>query len=188
VTALRFARPDDAAAIHAILAPAVRTTAINFISTPQSADTVAARIAQPTHPWIVAVDDDQRLLGWAVAREWGSAEGERWNVETGVALASEARGAGLGTRLYTALLDVLVAQGFHSALAGITIPNPASERLHERLGFRRYGVIDRAGWKLGRWHDTSWWQKRLVDSDAEPGELRAWHGLDGIFGSEPGAR
>ncbi len=123
VTTLRSARPDDAAAIHAILDPIVRTTARSC--------------------------------------------------ETGLALAPKARGAGLGTRLYAALLEALRAHGFPNAFATITVPNPASERLHERAGFRRYGVTERAGWKFDRWHDSSWWQKRLVEGDAAPGELRA---------------
>jgi phosphinothricin acetyltransferase len=187
VTSLRFARPDDAEAIHAIYEPIVRTTAINFTMAPQTVGDLAARIALATYPWIVALDDDRRMLGYALARPWGSAEGERWSVETGLALVPDARGAGLGTRIYRALLGVLAAQGFHNALAGITVPNPASERLHERLGFRRYGVIERHGWKLDRWHDTSWWQKRLVDGDPPPAELRGAHGLESIFSGPDGA-
>jgi phosphinothricin acetyltransferase len=176
VIALRFARADDAAALCAILDPLVRGTAMNFAAAPPAVVDFGTRIeiGLATHPWIVAVDDT-RVLGYTFARGWSATEGERWSVETGLALAAEARGKGLGTRLYSAVLDVLAAQGFHNAFAGITIPNPASERLHERLGFRRYGVIERSGWKLGRWYDTSWWQKRLVDGDPTPGELRSPH-------------
>lgn len=174
--ALRFARPDDAGTLCAILEPLIRATAMNFSSAAPAAADLAARIenALSTHPWIVAVEGD-RVIGYTFARGWSPSEGERWSVETGLALAPDARGKGLGTRLYTAVLDVLSAQGFQNAFAGITIPNAASERLHERLGFRRYGVIERSGWKLGRWYDTSWWQKRLAGDDATPGELRGPH-------------
>ncbi len=36
--------------------------------------------------------------------------------------------------------DVLRAQGFHSAIGGIALPNAASVRLHERLGFTACGM------------------------------------------------
>ncbi len=183
MTSLRFARPDDAAALHSILDPLVRTTPMNFASAPPSIEDLAARITTATHPWVVGLDGD-RVVGYAFARTWGTAEGERWSAETGLALVPEVRRAGLGTRLYRAVLDVLVAQGFHHAFAGITLPNPGSERLHERLGFRRYGVLERAGWKLGRWHDTSWWQKRLRESDAPPEELRGPAGLERLVVSD----
>jgi hypothetical protein len=33
------------------------------------------------------------------------------------------------------------------------LSNPASQRLHESLGFRRVGVYRRVGYKLGEWRD-----------------------------------
>jgi len=47
-------------------------------------------------------------------------------------------------------------------VTGITLPNAASVRLHQRLGFVDVGVVREAGFKLGAWHDVSFWQKRLA--------------------------
>ena len=169
---LRFARPSDAAALYAILDPLVRETHMNFAVVPPPLEDLVARIAgAELHPWIVAETD--RVVGYCFARPWSPAEGERWSVETGLALSADARGQKVGTQLYDRLLAILAAQGYRNAYAAVNLPNPASERLHERAGYRRYGVTERAGWKLGRWHDTSWWQKRLAPSDTAPGELRA---------------
>ena len=168
---LRFARPSDAAALYAILDPLVRETHMNFATVPPPLDELVARIAGAEfHPWIVA--ESERVVGYCFARPWSSAEGERWSVETGLALSAEARGLKLGTRLYEQLLAILGAQGYRNAYAAVNLPNPASERLHERFGYRRYGTTERAGWKLGRWHDTSWWQKPLAPAAVPPGELR----------------
>ena len=46
--------------------------------------------------------------------------------------------------LYGALLPLLEAQGFTQAIAAITLPNEASVRLHERLGFVRAGIYERS--------------------------------------------
>ncbi len=45
---------------------------------------------------------------------------------------------------------------------GITLPNPASVRLHESLGFRQVAVFPHVGYKLGAWHDVGFWQKSLA--------------------------
>ena len=82
-------------------------------------------------------------------------------------------GRGLGEPLYRTLLDVLRAQGFHAAIGGIALPNPASVRLHERLGFVACGTVQRAGRKFDAWHDVGFWQLFLHDERHAPGELLA---------------
>jgi phosphinothricin acetyltransferase len=83
------------------------------------------------------------------------------------------RRRGVGRALYTTLLELLAAQGFRIACAGITLPNEASVGLHEALGFKPVGVYRRIGWKLGQWHDVGWWQVELRSQDGstpdEPG-------------------
>jgi len=60
----------------------------------------------------------------------------------------------VGRSLYEALLPILARQGYRSAYAGISQPNPGSVGLHERLGFRRIGTYPKVGYKLGHWHDV----------------------------------
>ena len=56
--------------------------------------------------------------------------------------------------------------GYVSLLAGITVPNEASERLHGSFGFREVGRFERVGWKFGRWHDVAYWEVQLVEDPA----------------------
>ncbi|HEX8262181.1 MAG TPA: hypothetical protein VF547_04840, partial [Allosphingosinicella sp.] len=58
------------------------------------------------------------------------------------------------------------------AIAAITLPNPASVGLHERLGFAPAGVYRQVGWKLGRWHDVGLWQRPLAAAGMPPPEPR----------------
>ena len=52
-------------------------------------------------------------------------------------------------------------RGFHSAVAGITLPNDASVALHESVGFLKVGHVVQAGWKFNQWHDIGFWQVML---------------------------
>jgi phosphinothricin acetyltransferase len=75
---------------------------------------------------------------------------------------------GIGRALYGSLVRVLAAQGYFNAYAGIALPNRASVRLHESVGFDPVGVYRRVGYKLGAWHDVGWWQLGLQPSAAVP--------------------
>jgi phosphinothricin acetyltransferase len=70
-------------------------------------------------------------------------------------------GKGLGTALYQALFTQLKDDGYHAAIAGITLPNPASINLHEKLGLRKVGHFKQVGYKFGRWLDVGYWQSNL---------------------------
>ena len=60
--------------------------------------------------------------------------------------------------------QALRGEDLHRAYAGITLPNPASIRLHERFCFRPAGVFHEVGRKLDRYWDVAWYQKELGSS------------------------
>jgi carbonic anhydrase len=68
---------------------------------------------------------------------------------------------GLGRALYGELFERLRAAGLWTLCAGVTQPNPASNGLHEALGFEPIGTYRRIGWKKGAWHDVRWFQLDL---------------------------
>ncbi len=63
--------------------------------------------------------------------------------------------------MYGDLLDRLVADGVHLAVAGTALPNPASVALHRAFGFEDVGVMRGVGRKFDRWLDVLWMQKPL---------------------------
>ncbi|WP_418832105.1 N-acetyltransferase family protein, partial [Paraeggerthella sp.] len=80
----------------------------------------------------------------------------------------ETRGRGLGTVLYRALVDLVREQGVKAAYALVTVPNAASEHLHEAFGFTCMGVQKNAGYTCGAWRDVAWLVLALAPFDAEP--------------------
>ena len=166
---IRFAEPCDATAIAAIYAPIVESTAISFELTPPDAAEMWRRVVEfaPTHPWLVC-DHGGELAGYAYARQFRARAAYAWAAEVSVYVHADHRRRGVGRGLYTSLLACLRVQGFRTAQAGITLPNVGSVALHEALGFRPVGVFHQVGFKLGRWHDTGWWELALTRTDAPP--------------------
>ncbi len=107
-------------------------------------------------------------MGYVYARALRPRPAYQWSVETSVYVHAVLRRSGIGRALYTSLLKVLVLQGYFSAYAGITLPNPASQGLHEALGFKPVGIYREAGFKLGAWHDVGWWQLALQPKQIPP--------------------
>lgn len=54
------------------------------------------------------------------------------------------------------------AAGLHCAIGGISLPNPASVALHEKLGFVPIGRFREVGFKQGRWVDVGYWELALA--------------------------
>lgn len=159
---VRDATAQDAAACAAIYAPYVTDTAISFEETPPSPQEMAQRIAAAarTHAWLVLTDGGH-VVGFAYGKPFHSRPAYRWACEVSIYVAPDQRRTGAGRTLYTALLDRLAGRGYRRAMAGMSLPNEASEGLHRAMGFTPVGVYRRVGWKHGAWHDVAWFQRDL---------------------------
>ena len=176
---IRLAREDDAAAIAAIYRHYVEQTPISFEEvSPDTAEmTRRMRGDRPGyHPWFVAEDDGQ-LLGYAASSPFRSRPAYRWTVETGIYLAPDAAGRGIGRELLSTLLGVLERQGYVAAIGAIALPNDASVALHEKLGFTYAGTYRGVGFKLREWLDVGLWEKELAPRSSAPAEPRPYEGL-----------
>jgi len=166
---VRPAAPDtDAAAIAAIYAQTGIAGVSSFEEITPDADTMADRMRTigERFPWLVA-ERDGAIAGYAYAGDhrWRSAY--RWAVDVTVYVSPAHHRQGVGRALYVELMPRLAAQGFYTACAGITLPNPASVALHEAFGFGLVGVYEAIGYKRGGWHSVGWYQAQL--RSPEPG-------------------
>ena len=176
---VRVASPDDAAAIAAIYAPYVTASVISFETEAPDADEVARRMAEggDLYPWFVACDPEtDAVLGYAYACAFRSRPAYRFSVETTVYVADGTQRRGIGTLLYGTLLPVLESQGYAQAIAAITLPNEASVRLHERLGFHQVGTYERVGFKFREWRSVGLWQRGLCRLSTRPEEPKPFSG------------
>jgi len=168
---IRPGRESDAAACLEIYRPLVETTAVSFeLESPGLAE-MRSRIAGTlrAHPWLVA-EVAGEVEGFAYAGLFRARPAYRWTCETTVYVRERSRGRGLGRALYVPLLACLSLQGYRTQVAVVTLPNAASLALHRSLGYATIGIFRAVGWKLGRWHDTEWLERRM--GEGPPGPLR----------------
>lgn len=160
---IRPAGPGDVEAIRSIYAHYVEHTVITFDFDTPPTSAWAERLAaagERGHPWLVA-ERDGEVAGYAYAAPFRAKPAYARTVETTIYLTPGATGRGLGRELYGALLDALARDDLHLAVAGMTLPNPASQRLHRRLGFEPVGTFAQVGFKHGAWRDVEFLQRRL---------------------------
>lgn len=161
---VRDAKPADAPAVAAIYNHYVVDTCVTFETVAVSDDDMARRIVDTQAlplPWLVAEGEGGTILGYAYATRWRARAAYRFACESTVYLAHDKLGHGTGTALYRTLIERLRAQGQHTMIGGILIPNPASIALHERLGFRKVAHFEQVGFKQERWLDVGYWQLLL---------------------------
>ena len=173
---IRLAGEADAGQIASIYRPYVEESRISFEESAPDPAEIARRMSGLIHPWLVA-EDDGRIVGYASTSPMRDRSAYRWSVETGIYLAPEAQGRGLGRKLLSAHLGLLERQGFVTIVAGIALPNNASVALHEKLGFTLSGIERGVGYKLGQWVDVGRWQKDLAPRDPVPQGPRPFEGL-----------
>ncbi len=161
---LRPARASDLPALTALYNHYVRETPVTFDVDPYHVETRRPWLAgfAPAGPHRLFVAEREAvLLGYAGSMRFRPKAAYATSVETTVYLRPESAGQGVGASLYAQLFEALEGEDLHRAYAGITLPNPASIRLHERFGFHSVGIFHEVGRKLGRYWDVAWYEKSL---------------------------
>lgn len=170
---IRPVHSNDASDILEIYRPVVLNTAISFETEVPGEEAFKERIkTYSTHsPWLVA-QSGNHIIGYAYATAHRSRQAYQWNQEVTVYVHKNFRKQGVAKALYTKLLELLGAMGFRRAMAIITLPNAPSVSFHRKLGFKHIGVMKSIGFKLGKWHDTSWWDLDLQPNTSTPENIR----------------
>ncbi|MGW0810433.1 GNAT family N-acetyltransferase [Nonomuraea sp. NPDC002799] len=103
----------------------------------------------------LVVESAGAVAGWVTWSKhfWGP-ETTSWSWTIGIILFPEFRGRGIGTAAQKELVDYLFAHTLAERIQAATdITNLAEQRALEKAGFQREGVLRRAQWRMGGWHD-----------------------------------
>ncbi|MDO5981701.1 GNAT family N-acetyltransferase [Flavivirga spongiicola] len=109
------------------------------------------------YPFIV-FEENNEILGYAYGSKWRPKPAYKHTVESTVYVKHGALGKQIGTKLYTELLFELKKQNYHVVIGGLTLPNDASVKLHEKFGFKQVAHFKEVGLKFGKWLDVGFWQ------------------------------
>ncbi|MBP2704058.1 GNAT family N-acetyltransferase [Microbispora sp. RL4-1S] len=103
----------------------------------------------------LAVDVGGEVAGWVSwSKQFWGPETTSWSWTIGVILFPAFRGRGIGTAVKKELADYLFAHTVAERIQATTdVRNVAAQRALEKAGFQREGVLRRAQWRLGEWHD-----------------------------------
>ena len=158
-------RPAEIADIPAILdiyGPYVLTTTVSFEYDVPTIEAFIRRFQTYTaqFPWLVW-EEEGRILGYAYASPPYTRAAYSWCAEPSVYLRPEARGKDIARKLYDALEQILLIQGYQVLYALITSENAASVRFHEKCGYTIRAEFPDIGFKFGRWLGLFWLEKRL---------------------------
>lgn len=172
---IRIATTADLPAILAIYGPYVLNTTHSFEYTVPTMEAFTQRFADITRkfPWLVW-EENGEVLGYA----YGSAPFKRaayaWCCEVSIYLKPEARGRGIGRKLYAALEAILQRQGYRLVYSLITSENTGSLAFHEKVGYETVAVLPGCGLKFGRWLGVIWMQKQMDSGEIPSNPPISW--------------
>ena len=161
---IRDALSDDAQGIMEIYNDAVSNTTAIWNETKVDVTNRIFWISDKQrlgYPVLVAVDENNKVLGYASFGDWRSFEGYKYTVEHSVYVHKDARGSGIGRQLMIALIERAKSSGIHVMIACIEANNEASIKLHLNLGFKQTGLLPEVGTKFGKWLDLVFLQLKL---------------------------
>ena len=156
---IRSVEPGDASAICSIYNYYIHETTVTFEEAPVSINEMERRIREisAAYPWFVYVDDNA-VIGYAYLSRWKERSAYRFSAEITAYIKQGHEKKGIGTELYTRLLEAAQKAGIHAVIAGITLPNENSIALQEKFGFKKIAHLNEVGYKQGKWLDVGYWE------------------------------
>ena len=161
---LRDAASDDIPEITRIYAHHVLRGLASFEDVPPDEEEIRRRhaaVAGRGLPWLVACEAGA-VRGYAYAGPYRHRSCYRYTLEDSIYVAPASMRRGMGLALLNELVARCTDAGYRQMVAVIgDSANEASIGLHERLGFRRVGLLPATGLKFSRWVDTVLMQREL---------------------------
>lgn len=163
---IRHAEPRDLSRLVEIYNYYVTDTHVTFDTEPFAVGARTQWFTQfaETGPYRLLVAElDEAVVGYASSTAFKPRLAYSTSVETSIYMDTRQQGQGIGTRLYSELLQQLQEEeSLHRAYGGVALPNPGSVALHEKLGFARVGSYHEVGFKFGKFWDVDWFEKDLA--------------------------
>ncbi len=158
-----MAGPTDAEPVRMIYNAEVTASTATFDLRPRTPEEQAAWMAEHrgTYPVVVAVDDEDRVLGFGCLSAYRDRPAYATTVENSVYVDGAQRGTGIGRALLEELVRLATRHGFHTMIARVGGDNVASIALHRSCGFAPVGVEREVGRKFNRWLDVTVLQRML---------------------------
>jgi len=159
---IRNADSKDASQIINVYNYYIENTTITFEENNVTQKEMEVRISDYTkeYPWLV-YEEKGKILGYCYATKWRVRSAYRHSAETTVYIDKDHHGKGIGTLLYKELVKRCKSKDLHVLVAGIALPNEKSQKLHEKIGFKKIAQFEEIGRKFDLWIDVGYWEYKL---------------------------
>lgn len=161
---IRIAVEEDAQQIHDIYGSYVDGLYVTFTTINPTVENYKTKIieSQKKYPFYVAIDKNQKILGYVCGSSLRPHDAYKWNVESTIMLSKEAPlRKGIASSLYNKFIETLKLQGYQFVYGVIVDTNIASISLHNKLGFDEVGHFYKVGYKNGHWLGIVWMSKYI---------------------------
>lgn len=156
---IRKVEISDAEQIAEIYNYYVLNSHATFETESVSVSEIGKRISEISakYPYLVLLEAEI-IIGYAYASQYKSRAAYKPSVEISIYVRNGIHQKGIGTKLYEKLFEELRKSNFHAIIAGISLPNEPSVKLHEKFGMKKVAHFEEVGFKLGRWIDVGYWE------------------------------
>ena len=156
---IRKVELTDAAQIAEIYNYYILQTHHTFETEALSAEEMRERISETSenYPYLVA-EYEGEIQGYVYATQFKLRQAYKHSVEASIYVKNQSKQKGIGSELYKVFLEELQETDVHAIMAGISLPNEASVKFHEKLGYEKVAHFKEVGYKLGRWVDVGFWE------------------------------
>ena len=162
---IRRGRESDMSALRDIINHYIMESAVTFEMVEMSLENRKTWFTQFTdngrYQLMIAELEDQ-VVGYAASLRFHQRPAYAPSVMTSIYLHPDHTGKGIGEVVYSSLIEELKkVDEVHRAYGLVVLPNPGSEKLHEKLGFQVAGLLHEGGYKFGKYHDVRMYEHRL---------------------------
>lgn len=135
----------------------VQNSIATFEENNVSVTEMKARLLKSNLPCLV-YESNTSIIGFAYLSKWKSRCSYRNSYESTIYLHQSETKKGIGYKLYKQLIEHSKYLNPHTIIGGISLPNSASIKLHEKLGYKKVANFKEVGYKFNKWIDVGYWQ------------------------------
>ena len=162
---IRRGRESDMPALRDIINHYIANSIVTFEMVEMSLENRKTWFTQFTETGryqLFVAEKDKEVVGYAASLRFHQRPAYAPSVMTSIYLHPDHLGQGIGVRIYRELLDELKkVDDVHRAYGLVVLPNPGSEKLHDKLGFQVAGLLHEGGHKFGEYHDVRIYEHRM---------------------------
>jgi phosphinothricin acetyltransferase len=162
---IRRGRESDMPALRDIINHYITKSVVTFEMVEMSLEnrkTWFTQFTQDGRYQLMVAELEGIVVGYAASLRFLLRAAYAPSVMTSIYLHQDHTGKGIGEKVYSALIEELKkVEEVHRAYGLVVLPNPGSEKLHEKLGFQVAGLLHEGGFKFGKYHDVRMYEHRL---------------------------